>query len=179
MICFGRFGPPIDIKEEKETFLKYLIEIMYEIEGSKERKNYNEEEIIEPAKKLLKENINTSRCKFFLSFFLSLFGLSYYTLSEKEKEEILDFDYTYENWKIKSLELTKSFCERLKNVFPKMALFCVDDLFFISDWLMIKILDMIIYLFIFEIITSQIMENFLLEVIEMKTNLKKYKKRYM
>ena len=131
MICFGRFGPPIDIKEEKEMFLKYLIEIMYEIEGSKERKNYNEEEIIEPVKKLLKENINTSRCKVFLSFFLSLFGLSYYTLSEKEKEEILDFDYTYENWKIKSLELTKSFCERLKNVFPKMALFCVDDLFFI------------------------------------------------
>ena len=131
MICFGRFGPPISIKEEKEILLENLIELMFEIEGFKERNNYNEEEIIEPVKKLLKENINTSSCKVFLSMFLSHFGLSYYTLSEKEKEEILDFDYNYENWKIKSLELTKSFCERLKKEFPKMALFCVDDLFFI------------------------------------------------
>ena len=39
-------------------------------------------------------------------------------------------DFTYENFKIKVPELMKSFNERLKKEFPKMALFCLDDIYF-------------------------------------------------
>lgn len=131
MITFGRFGPAIDIKKEKELFLEILLDFIYQIEGYKERRNYNEKEIIEPVKKLLKENINRDVGKCILSGFLLHFGLSYYILSEKEKEEILDMDYTYENWKIKVPELMSAFKKRLQKVFPKMALFCLDDFYFI------------------------------------------------
>ena len=131
MITFGRFGPAIDIKKEKELFLEILLDFIYQIEGYKERRNYNEKEIIEPVKKLLKENINRDVGKCILSAFLLHFGLSYYILSEKEKEEILDMDYTYENWKIKVPELMSAFKKRLQKVFPKMALFCLDDFYFI------------------------------------------------
>ena len=131
MITFGRFSPFQDIKKEKEFFLKILIDLIYVIEGFKERRNYNEKEIIEPAKKLLKENINNFTGEGSLSLFLYRFGLSYYTLTQKEKEEILDMDFTYENFKIKVPELMKSFNERLKKEFPKMALFCLGDIYFI------------------------------------------------
>ena len=50
MITFGRFSPIQDIKKEKEFFLKLLTDLIYVIEGFKERRNYNEKEIIEPAK---------------------------------------------------------------------------------------------------------------------------------
>ena len=131
MITFGKFGPTVDTKKEKELFLEILIEFIYKIEGYKERRNYNEKEIIEPVKKLLKENMKTSVDKLILSTFLFHFGLSYFILSEKEKEEILDMDYTYENWKIKVPELMLAFKKRLQKVFPKIALFCLDDFYFI------------------------------------------------
>ena len=131
MITFGKFGPTVDTKKEKELFLEILIEFIYKIEGYKERRNYNEKEIIEPVKKLLKENMKTSVDKLILSTFLFHFGLSYFILSEKEKEEILDMDYTYENWKIKVPELMLAFKERLQKVFPKLALFCLNDFYFI------------------------------------------------
>ena len=131
MITFGLYGPAIDVKEEKELFLESLIEFIYKIEGYKERRSYNEKEIIEPVKKILKENMNTNVNKSILSAFLLHFGLSYFILSEKEKEEILDMDYTYENWKIKVPELMLAFKERLQKVFPKLALFCLNDFYFI------------------------------------------------
>ena len=136
MITFGLYGPAIDVKEEKELFLESLIEFIYKIEGYKERRSYNEKEIIEPVKKILKENINTNVNKSILSAFLLHFGLSYFILSEKEKEEILDMDYTYENWKIKAPELMLAFKERLQKVFPKLALFCLNDFYFILYILM-------------------------------------------
>ena len=141
MITFGRFGPAIDIKKEKEFFLEILLDFIYKIEGYKERRNYNEKEIIEPVKKLLKENINRNVGKLIISLFLFHFGLSYFALSEKEKEEILDMDYTYENWKIKVPELMMAFKERLKKVFPKMALFCLDDFYFIIHIGMVSVED--------------------------------------
>ena len=131
MITFGLYGPAIDVKEEKELFLESLIEFIYKIEGYKERRSYNEKEIIEPVKKILKENMNSNVNKSILSSFLFHFGLSYFILSEKEKEEILDMDYTYENWKIKVPELMLAFKERLQKVFPKLALFCLNDFYFI------------------------------------------------
>ena len=131
MITFGRFSPFQDTKTEKEFFLELLTDLIYVIEGFKERRNYNEKEIIEPAKKLLKENINNFVGVGSISLFLYRFGLSYYTLTQEEKEEILDMDFTYENFKIKVPELMKSFNERLKKEFPKMALFCLDDIYFI------------------------------------------------
>jgi len=131
MITFGLYGPAIDVKKEKEFFLEILIQFIYEIEGFKERRSYNEKEIIEPVKKILKENMNSNVNKSILSSFLFHFGLSYFILSEKEREEILDMDYTYENWKIKVPELMLAFKERLQKVFPKLALFYLNDFYFI------------------------------------------------
>lgn len=58
-------------------------------------------------------------------------GLSYNTFNNKEKEEILDMDFTFENWKIKSLELLNNYIERSKNICPRIVWFCFDDIFFV------------------------------------------------
>ena len=40
-----------------------------------------------------------------LNTFLEKMGLSYYTLTKKEKEEIIDMDLAYANWEKKSQEI--------------------------------------------------------------------------
>ena len=66
-----------------------------------------------------------------LSSFLGIMGLNYYNLTQKEREEILEMDFTYDNWKIKSNELINSFIKRIKDAFPQIAHFCFDDIYFI------------------------------------------------
>jgi len=51
--------------------------------------------------------------------------------NEKGKKEILEMDYTYDNWEIKSQEFIESFKIRIKNAFPKMLWFCLEDKYFI------------------------------------------------
>ena len=63
--------------------------------------NLSEKEIIGPLKTLLKRDANTyfnSLYRMSLTTFLESMGLSYYTLTKKEKEEIIDMDFTYDNW---------------------------------------------------------------------------------
>ena len=58
-------------------------------------------------------------------------GLSYYNLTQKEKEDILDMDFTYENWEKKSIELINNFIGRIKNTCPHIVWFCFEDIYFV------------------------------------------------
>ena len=138
MITFGKFGHAEDIQKDKEFFLERLNYLLFLLNGCEGKKDYKEAEIIKPLKEKLNERIKVE--KFFfsigatyscLSGFLKIMGLSYYNLTQKEKEEILEMDFTYDNFKIKSFELINSFIQRIKNASPQIAHPCFDDIYFI------------------------------------------------
>ena len=134
MITFGRFGKVLAIEEEKEMFLYKLNELFCGLGDKYFITSYKEKEILKPLKELLKTEIFEESVSIkieWLSYFLESMYLSYYTLDSKEQKEILDMDYTYDNWKIKSLELMKSFIERTKKILPQIVHFCLDDFYFI------------------------------------------------
>jgi hypothetical protein len=138
MITFGRFGHAEDYQKDKEFFLKRLNYLIYLLNGYEGKKDYKEAEIIKPLKEKLKPEIKADEKSFFpngaiscLSGFLEIMGLSYYQLTPKEKEEILEMDFTYDNWKNKSIELINSFIQRIINASPKNTHFCFDDIYFI------------------------------------------------
>ena len=138
MITFGRFGHAEDYQKDKEFFLKRLNYLIYLLNGYEGKKDYKEAEIIKPLKEKLKPEIKEDEKSFFpngaiscLSGFLEIMGLSYYQLTPKEKEEILEMDFTYDNWKNKSIELINSFIQRIINASPKNTHFCFDDIYFI------------------------------------------------
>ena len=103
MITFGRFGHIEDINKEKALFLKVLNNLISELRGdfTGTQQYKDESEIINPLKDLLKININNTFFSRYrtLSCFLQYMGLSYYTLTQNELDDILIMDFTYENWK--------------------------------------------------------------------------------
>jgi hypothetical protein len=133
MITFGRFGHVEDKEKEKENFLYDLNILICRLSYSEEKK-YTETEIIKPLKEKLKREENSyfngvyQSC---FSYFLTSMGLSYYNLTQKEREEILDMDFTYKNWEKKSFELIQNFIERLKNASPHIVWFCFEDIGFV------------------------------------------------
>ena len=139
MITFGRFGHAEDIQKDKEFFLEKLNSLIYQLNGFKGKLDYKEEEIIKPLKEKLKHDMKADGKSFTLfrtscyifSSFLRIMGLNYFNLTPKEKEEILEMDFTYDNWKIKSIELINSFIQRIKDASPQIAHFCFDDIYFI------------------------------------------------
>ena len=138
MITFGRFGHAEDYQKDKEFFLKRLNYLIYLLNGYEGKKDYKEAEIIKPLKEKLKPEIKADEKSYYsngsiscLSCFLEIMGLSYYHLTPKEKEEILEMDFTYDNWKNKSIELINSFIQRIKNASPQIVQFCFDDIYFI------------------------------------------------
>ena len=135
MITFGRFGHIEDINKEKALFLKVLNDLISELRGDFTgiQQYKDETEIINPLKDLLKININNTFFSLYrtLSRFLEYMGLSYYTLTQNELDDILIMDFTYENWKKKSLVLINNFTERIKKEFPPETLFCFDDIYFV------------------------------------------------
>ena len=134
MITFGRFGHKEDIEKEKKRFLELLNELLYELNYLRGRKNYSENEIIKPLKDAIKRekklliNPGYTGC---VSCFLEEFGLSYYTLTPEEREEVYNMDFTYENWKKKSIKLIKNFFLRMKNACPETIWFCFEDIYFL------------------------------------------------
>ena len=110
MIFFGRYGPVEDTKIEKKLLLEKL-NGLNQIVDPKDKNEYNEKEIVDVLKIKLMECVTDSiyniETEVFSSFLVSM-GLSYYILSPEEKKEILEMDYTYDNWKIKSQELIES-----------------------------------------------------------------------
>ena len=133
MIYFGRYGPVEDAKIEKKLFLERL-NSLNQILDYKNTKEYNEKEIVDilkiKLKKLVTDSVYNIETEVLSNFLISM-GLSYYILSPEEKKEILEMDYTYDNWKIKSEQLIESFNIRIKKVFPKMLWFCLEDKYFL------------------------------------------------
>ena len=137
MITFGRFGHKKDKEKDQKLFLESLNNLLDDFKDlfrSENSSNLSEKELIEPLKKIIKRNSKSSDKSTYelcLSFFLEKMGLTYYTLTLKEKEEIIDMDFTYANWEKKSSELFESFIERSKNVCPREVWCCFDDICFI------------------------------------------------
>ena len=138
MITFGRFGHAENIQKDKKFFLEQLNFLMYKLNDYDRKVDYKEAEIIKPLKEKLNKRIKEEESFFstgvtysMLSSFLGIMGLNYFNLTPKEKEEILKMDPTYDNWKIKSIELINSFIYRIKIASPKIAHFCFDDIYFI------------------------------------------------
>ena len=138
MITFGRFGHKKDKEKEQKMFLKYLYLLLEDFTNFFNPKdipnNLIEKELVTPLKKIIKRESKSSYKSFYamcISTFLETMGLSYYTLSQKEKEEIIDMDFTFANWEKKSSELFESFIERSKNICPRQVWFCFDDICFI------------------------------------------------
>ena len=138
MITFGKFGHAENMQKDKEFFLERLNFLMYELNNFSGKRDYKEAEIIKPLKEKLNKRIKEE--EFFLatgvtydmlSSFLGIMGLNYYNLTQKEREEILEMDFTYDNWKIKSNELINSSIQRIKDASPKIVEFCFDDIYFI------------------------------------------------
>ena len=130
---YGRYGFVEDTKEEKKLFLERLNYLIHSLEYN-DKKEYNEKEIIDVTKIVLKKYVTDSYHNLYtdaLSIFLTSMGLSYFILTPEEKKEILEMDYTYDNWRIKSQELIDSFNIRIKNVFPENLRFCLEDKFFV------------------------------------------------
>ena len=139
LITFGRFGNKKDFENDRVFFLKNLNELYTFLttgeEHSKDQPYKNELEIVKPLKPILKRRENswffkTGYCAT-LTQFLKPMGLTYETLTKKEIEEILDMDFTFENWEKKSLELLNNYIERSKNICPRMVWFCFEDIFFV------------------------------------------------
>lgn len=136
IITFGRYGHVEDEKKEKEYFLVNLNELIYQLSGySDPYPKYNEIEIVKPFKDLFIRKINSTYFNSIyyscLSSFLKIMGLCYYTLTPKEKEDILDMDFTYENFKEKSPSIINNFIKRVKKEFPSSLSSCADDIYFI------------------------------------------------
>jgi hypothetical protein len=133
MIFFGRYGHVEDIKTDKKILLGHFNSLNHSLDYD-DKKEYNEKEIVDVVKINLKKYIKDSTYNLKtdnFSYFLISMGLSYYILSPEEKKEILEMDYTYDNWKIKSQELIDSFDIRIKNAFPENLRFCLEDEFFV------------------------------------------------
>ena len=133
MIFFGRYGHVEDIKTDKKILLGHFNSLNHSLDYD-DKKEYNEKEIVDVVKINLKKYIKDSTYNLKtdnFSYFLISMGLSYYILSPEEKKEILEMDYTYDNWRIKSQELIDSFDIRIKNAFPENLRFCLEDEFFV------------------------------------------------
>ena len=138
MITFGRIGNVDEETDRKdffqnlEFFMDCLTGFIYKYE------TFTEIEIIEKIKKKIKGFDPKQKPSFFgdripccINIFLQDMGMSYYTLTLKEKEEILAMDFTYENWKEKSIKIINNYIERSKNVCPDSVDFCFDDICFV------------------------------------------------
>ena len=138
MITFGRIGN-VDEETDRKDFFQNLEFFMNCLTGFIYKYDtFTEIEIIEKIKKKIKGFDPKQKPSFFgdripycINFFLRYMGMSYYTLTLKEKEEILVMDFTYENWKEKSIKIINNYIERSKNVCPDEIDFCFDDICFV------------------------------------------------
>ena len=134
MITFGRFSIDNDGISDKELFLSSLNFFVHGLTGFRYHKTFSETEMIE----YIKETMKNQKSSFFskrnvecFSYFLQMMGLSYNTLTSKEKEEILVMDFTYENWEKKSSNIIENYLQRSKNACPSIIRFCFEDICFV------------------------------------------------
>ena len=137
IITFQRFGHEEDWIKDKKIFLNQLRDLLIELTRDKYEDRYaltNEIEIAKDIKKTLK-SMRSSYYNYLikesLNTFLAHMGLSYDVLTKKEKEEIKDMEFTFENWENKSKILYNNYLERSKIACPKDIYFCLDYIYFI------------------------------------------------
>ena len=134
IITFGRFRRKEHWDRDKEIFIKYLKELVYRLTDDKVlSEKDNELEIAGPLKQILKEQNTFFNLIFpdFLSSFMAHMGLSYYNLTKQEKKEILEMEFTFENWKNKTITMSNNYIEKAKKICPLEIQFCLDDPIFI------------------------------------------------
>ena len=138
MITFGRIGK-VDEENDRKYFYENLEFYMNCLAGFTYKYNtITEIEIIENIKNMIKDFDPKQKPSFFgspipncIDHLMEYMGMSYYTLTLKEKEEILVMDFSYENWKEKSIKIINNYIERSKNVCPDSVEFCFDDICFV------------------------------------------------
>ena len=132
-VTFGKFGREEHWKNDRKIFLDKLRDLIADYTGNLiDYKESSEKEIVKLLKPILRKKYSSI---FFISDylddFIARFGLSYKVLTKKEKEEVIDMDFTFENWSKKSEELYNNYVERNKKILPEKIHFCLDYRFFV------------------------------------------------
>ena len=135
LVTFGRFGYEKHWKKDKEVFLENLKEFAKDLSKFDKElsKKDNEKEIVKSLNPILKEKKNNfdSRLIDSLDYFILQMGILYIHVAEEDRKEIFQMDFTYDNWKNKSLDLLNNYKERIKKLCPPEWHFCFEDLYFI------------------------------------------------
>ena len=133
-ITFGRFGREEYWKKDREIFLDELRRLVSELAKNKDLyEKANENELAKSLKPLFKKKFFNHSIKYYLGDFMRHMGLSYDILTSKEKEEIKEMEFTYENWEKKSEELYNNYLMRCKKNCPETIYFCLDYRMFINS----------------------------------------------
>ena len=137
-ISFGRFGKKEQWDKEKELFLDELRLLVSEITKNKENKELyakaNEIELVKTLKQMIaKKNYDNSNFDFSIRDFMVHLGLSYKILTKSEKKEILEMEFTYDNWKNKSKILYNNYLMKCIKNCPKKIDFCLEYSIFVTN----------------------------------------------
>ena len=129
-ITFCRFGREEHWRKDRIIFLKQLRNLITVLAPYEDRELYktaNETEITKSLKEIFKtrkKNFDSLSYEF-IRLFICHMGISYDLLSKKEKEDIFEMEFTYENWKNKSEELYNNYLKRSEKICPKEIHFCL------------------------------------------------------
>ena len=136
IITFGRIGNEKNWKDDKKIYFdnaNYLLyKLSYQKINYKRKENGNELEFNEILNKKIKELKKNELYVLdgHVDSFMNRMGLSFNVLDKKEKEEIRNMEFTYENWKNKSLILMNDYINRNKKISPPEIIICFDDICF-------------------------------------------------
>ena len=134
LITFGRIGYEKHWKKDKEVFLENLKRFAKELSKFDKElsKKDNEKEIVESLSPILKEQNQNFEIRHIgsLEYFIYQMGILYIHITEEERKNIFEMDFTYENWKNQSLVLLNNYKERIKKLCPPEWHFCFEDIYF-------------------------------------------------
>ena len=132
-VTFGRFGKEEQWKRDKEVFLDELRNLISELTKNEELyAKANEIEIVKALKPIIAKKCYDGFWfdEALIDFMLDL-GLSYEILTKKEKKEIYEMEFTYDNWKKKSEILYNNYLMKCKKNCPKRIDFCLNYRLFV------------------------------------------------
>ena len=136
IITFGRIGSKKNLENDKKIYFNNMKYILYQLSDAKityermEKMNELEfDELLNKEIKISKKN-QSDHLNGRIDILMGRMGLSYIILDKKEKEKIRDMEFTYENWKNKSLILMNDYIERNKKICPPEVRICFDDICF-------------------------------------------------
>ena len=134
IITFRRIGSEKNWKEDEKIFIECARHFLYNVSCFSIDYNEIEKMNVLELKKLIKSHIDEDKYSNYLSYaygvFMPKMGLSYEVLSKKEKIELADMEFTFENWKKKSKIFMDNFIEKSKKDCPKEIHICFDDICF-------------------------------------------------